>query len=183
MTEFANDLFSITAPAGWFLAEHEDGSGLTLATSEPARERLQQGGALQPGDQVLVISLTPAQLFQALYMSIEPGIPAEALSEAFLAKLAGVTGADASAPEVLALEDGRDLALRRAITERAEGAVMLLEIADGVLALSTMAASPGAYEEAKTPARETLSSLAFDGTVEALTAAINPAPPFDLFNQ
>jgi hypothetical protein len=61
--------------------------------------------------------------------------------------------------------------------------VILFEIVDGVIAVSTAAAHPGEFAAAEATAIAILSSLTFGGTAEALEAAIEPPPPFDLMHR
>jgi hypothetical protein len=180
MNQFTTDLFSVTYPAGWTAIEHQDGSGAILANSDVGLDRYRQGARFASRDQALHISLTPAELFQALLMPIEPGASAEQLSEALLANLGEMNGAEAGAPQIVALENGRQAALRKAANDCAEGAVILFELAEGIIALNTVAASPGEYKEAEATALAILSSLTFIGTAGALTAAIDPVPPLDM---
>jgi hypothetical protein len=56
----------------------------------------------------------------------------------------------------------------------------LFELAEGIIALNTVAASPGEYKGAESTALAILSSLTFGGTAGALTAAIDPVPPVDM---
>ena len=177
MMEFANDLFSVAYPAGWVVMEHEDGSGVILASSESSLDRYRQGAVLESGDQALNISLNPAELFQALFIPIEPGASAEELSEALLTKLGETNGAEAGEAEIVTLEDGREVAVQRAANDGAEGAVVLFEISEGVIALNTVAGYPGEYDTVEASALSILSSVDFGGTVETLTAAIDPVPP------
>lgn len=179
MTEFANDLFSVAYPTGWVALEHEDHSGLLLANSESGLDRYRRSAALESGDQLLKITLTPAELFQVLQISIEPGASVETLSEAILSRVDETDGAQASAPEIMTLEDGRPVALRKAINDTTEGATTLFEVTKGIIALNTVAACPGEYQEFEPSALAILTSLAFGGTVEALTATIDPTPPMD----
>jgi hypothetical protein len=180
MKQFVTDLFSVTYPAGWTAIEHQDGSGVILANSDVGLDRYRQGARLASGDQALNISLTPAELFQALQIPIEPSAFAGELSEALLAKLGEINGAQAGAPQIVALEDGRQAALRKAVNDRAEGAVILFELAESIIALNTVASSPGEYKEVEATALAILSSLTFSGTAGALTAAIDPVPPVDM---
>jgi hypothetical protein len=159
--------------------EHEDGSGVTLANSESGLDRYQQGAAPESGDQALHISLTPTELSQALFIPIEQDASAEELSEAILTKLGEINGTEAGAAEIVTLEDGREVAIRRAANDGAEGAVVLFEISEGVIALNTVVGYPGEYEAAEASALAILSSLEFGGTVEELLEAIDPVPPMD----
>lgn len=177
--DFVNDLFSVAYPAGWVALEHEDGSGVILANSESSLDRYRQGAELESGDQALNISLTPAELYQALFIPIEPGSSAGELSEALLTKLGGINGTEAVAAEIVTLEDGREVAIQRAANNRAEGSVILFEIFEGVIALTTVTGYPGEYEEAEGTALAILLSLDFGGTVETLTVAIDPVPPME----
>lgn len=177
--DFVNDLFSVAYPAGWVALEHEDGSGVILANSESGLDRYRQGAELKSGDQALNISLTPAELYQALFIPIEPGSSAGELSEALLTKLGGINGTEAVAAEIVTLEDGREVAIQRAANNRAEGSVILFEIFEGVIALTTVTGYPGEYEEAEGTALAILLSLDFGGTVETLTVAIDPVPPME----
>jgi hypothetical protein len=179
MKQFATDLFSGTCPAGWTAIEHRDGSGLTLANSDVGLDRYRQGASFESGDQALNISLTPAELFQSLQIAIEPSASAGELSEALLTKLGEIDGAEAGAPEIVAFEDGREVAVRRVANDRAEGAVILFEISDSVIALNTVVCHPGEYGAAEATALAILSSLTFGGTADVLTAAIDPVPPVD----
>jgi hypothetical protein len=183
MVEFANDLFSVAHPAGWVVMEHEDGSGLILANSESSLDRYQRGAALESGDQALNISITPAELFQALFIAIEPGASAEELSQVILTKQGAIDRPEAGEAKIVTLEDGREVAIRKAANDGAEGAVALFEIAEGVITLNTLAGYPGEYEGAEVSALAILSSLEFGGTAEALTAAIDPVPPPDFVAQ
>lgn len=177
--DFVNDLFSVAYPAGWVALEHEDGSGVILANSESGLDRYRQGAELKSGDQALNISLTPAELYQALFIPIEPGSSAGELSEALLTKLGGINGTEAVAAEIVTLEDGREVAIQRAANNRAEGSVILFEIFEGVIALTTVTGYPGEYEDAEGTALAILLSLDFGGTVEILTVAIDPVPPME----
>lgn len=177
MTEFANNLFSVAYPDGWVVIEHEDGSGVILASSELSLDRYRQGAVLEAGDQALYISLTPAELFQALLIPIEPGASAEELSKAILTKLGETDGTETGEAEILTLEDGREAAVQRTANDLAEGAVVLFEISKGVIALNSVAGYPGEYDTVEASALSILSSLDFGGTVETLTAAIDPVPP------
>lgn len=179
MKQFTTNLFSVTYPAGWTVIEHEDGSGVILATSDVELARYRQGASFAPGDQALSISLTPAELFQTLQIPIEPGATARQLSEALLTKLGEIHGTEPGAAEVVELEDGREVALKRAANDRAEGAVILLEISDSVIALNTVVCHPGEYGAAEATALAILSSLAFSGTADALSGAIQPVRPVD----
>jgi len=177
MTEFIGDLFSVTYPAGWVALESEDGSGLLLANSESGLARYRQGAVLEAKDQALYISLTPAALFRVLQLSIEPGASAGTLSLSILTKVAETTGTEAGPPKVIRLEDGREVAIRKAAKYAAEGAVALFEVAEGIIVLGLVVGFPGEYEAAEASALAILTSLKFNGTAEALTAAIDPAPP------
>jgi hypothetical protein len=177
MIEFANDMFSVAYPAGWAVMPHPDGSGATLASSGACLERFRARVALEPGDRALTISLTPAALFQALYMTLEPGASAEELSAAVLTRLGTIKGTQATEAEIVALADGREVALQRAANADAEGAVVLFEISKGVIALNSVAGCPGEYKAAESSALAILAALDFSGTAEALTGAIAPVPP------
>jgi hypothetical protein len=177
MMEFVNNLFSLSYPAGWVCREHEDGSGVLLANSTLSRKRYRQGNPLLSGDQVLNLSLTPVDLFPALFISIQPEATVGELAEAILTKLGGINDAEVGLVEMAHLADGREVAMRKAKNTQAEGAVILWEVAEGILAMCTMAGFPGEFNAAEYVALAILSSLAFNSTAEALTAAINPAVP------
>jgi hypothetical protein len=179
MKQFATDLLSGTCPARWTAIEHKDGSGVILASSESSLDRYGQGASFESGDQALNISLAPAELFQTLQIAIEPSASAGELSEALLTKLGEIDGTEAGAPEIVAFEDGREVAIRRAANDRTEGAVILFAISDRVIALNTVLCHLGEYGAAEATALAILSSLTFGGTAEALTAAIDPVPPVD----
>ena len=169
--------FSLSHPTSWVVMEHEDGSGVLLANSESSLDRHQQGTAPELGDQVLNISLTPTDLFQGLFMQIRPGSSAAELADTLLSKFGPIEGTEAAEVELVLLEDGREVAIKKGINDHAEGAVILFEISEGVIALSTAVGFPGDYETVEASALSILSSLDFGGTAETLTVAIDPVPP------
>lgn len=178
MTEFANDFFSVAYPPSWTALESEDGSGLTLASSPPALDRIRRGRVLASGDCVVTVSLTPSALFQSMMMPLKAGATAAQLAQTVLARLRELQGTEASAAEVLSLADGRQVAVRSATAPGAEGAVLLFEIAEGIIAIGRVLNAPGEYAEAEPTVRALLASLRILATPEALSAAINAPPPF-----
>jgi hypothetical protein len=80
---------------------------------------------------------------------------------------------------IVALEDGRELALVPAANDGAEGALVFFEVSDGIVALITISAHPGEFEALEEAALAVISSLNFSGTAEELLEAIDPVPPAD----
>jgi hypothetical protein len=168
-------------PPDWVVEEHADGAGVIMASSAAALARFSQGAEMEPEDLTLNISLTPTEMFEAVFLSVEPGSTTEALVAAVMPAFSGVKGTEASETKIIVLDDGREVALTMASNPAAEGALVLFEVAEGVVALSTIAGPPGEldFEDLEMATRLIIASLNFKGTVEQLFEAINPPLPPD----
>ncbi len=183
MNEFTanSGLFSVNAPPDWVTAEHDDGSGVIMATSDAALERFQRGEAPMLEDAVVSTTLVPLSFFGTLLIEVESGLDTAELAAAIMPAFSGSEDAEASEPQVIALGGGREAAATMSINESAEGAMVLFEISEGVVALSTIVSHPGELdtEDVETVARVIIGSLEFTGTVDELIKAIDPVQPPD----
>lgn len=183
MNEYSanSGLFSINTPPDWVTAEHADGSGVIMASSNEALSRFQVGDAPTEGDAVLNTTLVPMSFFGSLYIEVEPGMNSADLAAAIMPVFGGPDGATVNEPQIVALGGGREAAVVVSATGSAEGVLVLFEINEGVIALTTVVVPPGAMdaEDVETVARVIIGSLEFTGTVDELIEAIDPVRPPD----
>lgn len=183
MDEYAasSGLFSINTPPDWVTAEHADGSGLSMASSDEALTRFQAGDVPVEGDAVLNATLVPMAFFGTLLMEVEPGMNSADLAAAIMPAFGGPDGATVSEAQSMALGDGREAAAVVIANESAEGALVLFEISEGVVAFTTVVVPPDAMdtEDIETVMRVIIGSLEFTGTVDGLIEAIDPVQPPD----
>ena len=174
-------LFSLRIPPDWVTEEHADGSGVIMANSTIALARFQQGDPLESGDIVFNMTLVPLSFFGTLLLEVEPGMSTANLATAIMPAFNARDGGEVSQTQFIALDDGREVAATMTANASAEGAMVLFEAAEGVVALGTIEGHPGELDAAdiETMAKGIIPSLEFTGTVDELIEAIDPVQPPD----
>lgn len=176
-TTSTNALFRFSYPPTWVIEEHADGAGVLIATSTSALRRFTAGEATAPGDLILNLTFNPLDVFGFLFLEPESGATPAALADAIMPALGAAEGTEAGETEIVALESGREIAMTPVANRHAEGAVVLYEAAEGVIALVTVVGCPGEFESIRDAALEVAATIGFDGTAEQLLDVIEPPDP------
>jgi LysM repeat protein len=174
-------LFSLRMPPDWVTEEHADGSGVIMANSTAALASFQQGDPPEAGDVVFNMTLVPLSFFGTLLLEVEPGLSTADLAAGIMPAFNGRDGGEVGETQFIALGDGREVAATMTANASAGGAMVLFEVAEGVVALSTIVGHPGEVgaDDIETMAKVIIASLEFTGTVDELLEAIDPVQPPD----
>lgn len=163
----SSGLFEVAVPGGWTAMEHEDGGGVSL--SSPAGESAE-------------VTFIPSIVLQSggLRMGAAPGAGAMSIAEGLALLLPPAEGVEAAEPALVELSSGGEAVELAGTGATSEGALFILEPADGVTALVSYTTAPGSYRSTRDAAIDWLGSLVFAGDTDGLMRLLDPPPLVDI---
>ncbi len=179
MAEFtsATEQFSLRYPADWVAEEDVEGGVLVIANTEAALARFNAGqGQMEAGDFALNIGFVPAEFFELMQIDVRlEGTPKSLLLQFILSSpmmRARSNNTVVSDIKIVSFAGEREAALVMVSDDQSEGAFMVIDASQRVVAFISALGYPAEFETFSDTALTIAATVEFKGDSEALWAAM-----------